>query len=26
MLRCTGKYIGIYFTSNSHRDGPQVKR
>ena len=25
-LRCTGKYFGIYFAANTHRDGPQVKR
>ncbi len=25
-LRCTGKYFGIFFTANAHRDGPQVKR
>ena len=22
MLRCTGKYCGIYFMANAHRDGP----
>lgn len=25
-LRCSGKYFGIYFMANAHRDGPQVKR
>jgi Kef-type K+ transport system membrane component KefB len=25
-LRCTGKYFGVYFTADAHRDGPQVKR
>ena len=25
-LRCIGKYFGIYFAANAHRDGPQVKR
>ena len=24
-LRCIGKYFGIYFTADAHRDGPQVK-
>ena len=26
VLRCIGKYIGVFFTANAHRDGPQVKR
>lgn len=26
ILRCTGKYCGIYFLANAHRDGPLVKR
>ncbi len=26
VLRCGGKYFGIFFTANAHRDGPQVKR
>ncbi len=25
-LRSAGKYFGIYFTANAHRDGPPVKR
>ncbi len=25
-LRCAGKYFGVFFTANAHRDGPQVKR
>ena len=25
-LRTTGKYFGVFFTANAHRDGPQVKR
>jgi Kef-type K+ transport system membrane component KefB len=25
-LRCTGKYIGVFFMANAHRDGPLVKR
>ncbi len=26
VLRCAGKYFGIYFSANAHRDGPQVKK
>ena len=25
-LRLIGKYFGVFFTANAHRDGPQVKR
>jgi len=25
-LRCAGKYFGVFFTANAHRDGPLVKR
>ena len=25
-LRCIGKYFGIFFTADAHRDGPQVKQ
>ncbi|QDU99057.1 cation:proton antiporter domain-containing protein [Lignipirellula cremea] len=25
-LRCLGKYFGVFFTTNAHRDGPQVKK
>ncbi|MCP4189664.1 MAG: CBS domain-containing protein [Planctomycetaceae bacterium] len=25
-LRCTGKYFGVFFSADAHRDGPQVKR
>lgn len=25
-LRSTGKYLGVFFTADPHRDGPQVKR
>ena len=26
VLRSIGKYLGVFFTANAHRDGPQVKR
>ncbi len=26
VLRSAGKYLGIFFTANAHRDGPQVKK
>jgi len=26
VLRSAGKYLGIFFATNAHRDGPQVKR
>ncbi len=25
-VRCAGKYFGVYFTADAHRDGPHVKR
>lgn len=25
-LRCLGKYFGVFFTANAHRDGPHVQR
>lgn len=25
-LRCAGKYFGVFFAADAHRDGPQVKR
>ncbi len=25
-LRCAGKYLGVFFTADAHRDGPHVKR
>jgi Kef-type K+ transport system membrane component KefB len=25
-LRCAGKYLGVYFTADAHRDGPHVQR